>query len=262
MKIKPSFILILAITYLPITMFLEYALFTRFGGGPGAMISPLLFLGACLAGYVLFGMRAQRLKTASQVFGLYTIVLATIVIVALMIHPTDGGPKPTTIVFYSVKAFANYSQVTYPMIYLEDEKNEALKVAGVFKFWDKLPEWAIIVHYSESERTLWKDRRTLIFEKRNNAWKQFRGNTDGMKAAISVKEHPGNAENEIYTFTIDGHTFCENYFTDKSHVGAHFVSDKTKLVDGQPRIEVSDWDRMPWKRFYRFYYKVLQRYKS
>jgi hypothetical protein len=259
----PTFIMILAITYLPITVFLECKLFTYFGGGPGVMISPLIVGGACIGGLAFFAMKAQKLKTASKVIGLYIAVLVAIVMVAVMIHPTDDDElKPTTVVFKSVKAYANYSQVTYPMIYSEGAQNDALKVTAVFKFRDELPDRAIVVHYYESEKSRWKDRLTLIFEKRKNTWKQFTENANSLKASISVKAEPGTTESEIYTFTINGNTFSEKYFTDESQVGPHFASDESKWVDGQPRIKVADWERMPWKGFYRSYYKLLQRYKS
>jgi hypothetical protein len=255
--------MILAITYLPITFLLECKLFTYFGGGPGVMISPLLVGGACIGGLAFFAMKAQKLKTASKIIGLYIAVLVAIVMAAVIMHPTDDDElKPATVVFKSVKAYANYSQVPYSMIYSEGAENDALKVTAVFKFRDKLPDRAIVVHYYESEKSRLKDRQTLIFEKRNNKWQQFIENDVSTKASISVKAEPGNTESEIYTFTINGHTFSDKYFTDEYHVGPHFASDKSKWINGQPRIKVSDWERMPWKGFYRSYYKVLQRYKS
>jgi hypothetical protein len=260
---NPTFIMILAITYLPIIFLLECKLFTYFGGGPGVMISPLIVGGACIGGLAFFAMKAQKLKTISKIIGLYIAVLVAIVMVVVIIHPTDADElKPTTVVFKSMKAYANYSLVTYPMIYSEGAQNDGLKVTAVFKFRDKLPDRAIVVYYYESEKSRGKDRRMLIFEKRNNTWKQFVENADSLKATISVKAEPGTTESEIYTFTINGHTFSEKYFTNESHVGPHFASDESKWVDGQPRIKVADWERMPSKGYYRSYYNILQRYKS
>jgi hypothetical protein len=254
--------MILAITYLPITFLLECKLFTYFGGGPGVMISPLIVGGACIGGMAFFAMKAQKLKAAPKVIGLYIAVLFAIVTASVILHPTDEDElKPITVVIKAAKAYANYSQVTYPMIYLEGAQNDALKVTALFKFRDKLPDRAVVVHYYESEKARWEERRLLIFEERNNSWKQVLENT-GLNASLSVKAEPGNAEGEIYTFTINGHTFSENYFTDESHVGPHFSVDESKWVDGQPRIKIADWERMPWKSFYRSYYKVLQRYKG
>ena len=227
------------------------------------MITPLIVGGACIGGLAFFAMKAQKQKAASKIIGLYIAVLVAIFMVAVIIHPTDDDElKPTTVVFKSVMAYANYSQVTYPMIYLEGAQNDALKVTAVFKFRNKLPDRAIVVHYYESEKSRWKDRRTLMFEKRNNTWKQLTEHVDSLKATISVESEPGSTDSEVYTFTINGHTFTEKYFIDESHVGPHFASDESKWVDGQPRIKVRDWERMPWKGFYRSYYKALQRYKN
>lgn len=256
-------ILILAITYLPITFFLECRLFTYFGGGPGVNFAGLVVACACIGGSALFGMQAQKLKTAARIVSLYFKVLVTMVIVMVIVHPFDYDDlHPLAVVYKTVKAYTNYSTVSYSMLYAEGAGNDAFRVTALYKYRSKLPERSIIIHYFESEKTPNGNRRQLIFEQRNNQWKQFRVAMDDLRGDLSVKEAPGNETAEIYTFTINGRKFSEKYITDEEHVGAHFLSSESKWVDGQPRIMVSDWEGMPWKGFYRSYYKVLQKYKS